>query len=230
MQVKFKYYLRGAGIGIIVSTIILSTASLFQDNMSDAEIIQRAMDLGMVMEEGNSGTLADMPNQGNIDTNAGTVQDDGQNEDGSDQPSLSDDGQDVDNTGKIDDTDHSDRTDSQEIQPDNPSSEDDKNKDNQSGQSDQGDNGQEKDRTGQQKDSKEKDSKENKEKTTVKIEGGDVSRAVSQKVFEAGLVDDAEEFNDYLGDHGYDNLLQPGTYHIKKGASFQQIAEMLTNK
>lgn len=222
---KFKYYLRGAGIGIIVSTIILSAASLFQDNMSDAEIIQRAMDLGMVMEEGSSGTLADMPNQGNIDKNASTVQDDGQKEDEGDQPSLTDDGQDIDNTDNNGDADQSDHTDDPGPQPDNPSSKDEKNVDNQSGQSDQEDNGQEKDHTGQQKDSKEK-----KEKTTVEIEGGDVSRAVSQKVFEAGLVDDAEEFNDYLGDHGYDNLLQPGTYHIKKGASFQQIAEILTNK
>lgn len=224
---KFKYYLRGAGIGIIVSTIILSAASLFQDNMSDAEVIQRAMDLGMVMEEGTDGTLADMSNQGNIDSNASTVQDDGQNEDGNGQPSFADDGQDVDNTGKgdtanqdhmdkaddSDDNGNSGHTDNQETQPDSPSSEDDKNMDNQAGQSDQ-----------------EKDSKENKEKIKVKVEGGDVSRAVSQKVFEAGLVEDAEEFNNYLGDHGYDNSLQPGTYHIKKGASFQQIAEILTNK
>lgn len=229
---KFKYYLRGAGIGIIVSTIILSAASLFQDNMSDAEVIQRAMDLGMVMEEGTGGTLADMSNQGNIDSNASTVQDDGQNEDGNGQPSFADDGQDVDHTGKgdtanqdhtdksdgSDDNGNSDHTSNQGTQPDSPSSEDDKNMDNQAGQTDQENHDQK------------KDTKENNEKIKVKVEGGDVSRAVSQKVFEAGLVDDAEEFNNYLGDHGYDNLLQPGTYHIKKGASFQQIAEILTNK
>ena len=50
------------------------------------------------------------------------------------------------------------------------------------------------------------------------------------KVQEAGLVDDAEEFNDYLGSHNYANFLQPGTYEIKKGSNFRQIAEILTNK
>ena len=218
---KFKYYLRGAGIGIIVSTIILSAASLFQDNMSDAEIIQRAMELGMVMEEGTGGTLADMPSQGNIDPNASTMQDDEQNKDGNGQPDASNDGSD---TGNQDNSGNSGNIDDQATQP-NPSQEDDKSKDDQSGQSDQDNDGQEKDNTKQ-----DKNDKKEKEKVTVKIEGGDVSRAVSQKVFEAGLVDDAEEFNNYLGDHGYDNLLQPGTYHINNGASFQQIAEILTNK
>ncbi len=49
---KLKYYLRGAGLGIIVSTIILLTAFAFSDrSMSDEEIIERAKQLGMVEAE-----------------------------------------------------------------------------------------------------------------------------------------------------------------------------------
>ena len=62
------------------------------------------------------------------------------------------------------------------------------------------------------------------------IESGDVSRMVSAKVFEAGLVDSADEFNSFLGDNDYDNMLQPGTYKIKKGSSFRQIAQILTRQ
>lgn len=247
---KFKYYLRGAGIGIIVTTIILSAASLFQDNMSDAEIIQRAMDLGMVMEEGSSGTLADMPGQEGQSSNANTTPDDGQNASDDSQPSASDDdrtstsddgqsivsddgqntddpadapdsGQSTDSTGSAEGPDGTDAQGDGAAQPGTPA-EDGKDA------GDGGDHtGQEKDRT-QSADRKKQDEEE--KKITLKVEGGDVSRAVSQRAFEAGLVSNADEFNQYLGDNGYANFLQPGTYHIKKGATFEQIAEILTNK
>ena len=49
---KLKYYLRGLGIGIIVTTIVL--AIVFSKNkkvMSDDEVIERATQLGMIMPE-----------------------------------------------------------------------------------------------------------------------------------------------------------------------------------
>ena len=47
---KLKYYLRGLGIGIILTTIILSIA--FSDrNLTDEQIIEKAKSLGMVMKE-----------------------------------------------------------------------------------------------------------------------------------------------------------------------------------
>lgn len=51
---KLKYYLRGLGIGIAVTTLILSLANLNKNTMTDAEIIEKAKTLGMVMayEEG----------------------------------------------------------------------------------------------------------------------------------------------------------------------------------
>lgn len=61
---KLKYYLRGLGIGIIVTTLILMLAfSQYKNEMSDAEIIKRAETLGMVMKEdklfGNQATEMD---------------------------------------------------------------------------------------------------------------------------------------------------------------------------
>lgn len=53
---KLKYYLRGLGIGILVSTIILMIAfARHPREMSDKEIISRAQELGMVMEQGKTG-------------------------------------------------------------------------------------------------------------------------------------------------------------------------------
>ena len=49
---KLKYYLRGLGIGIIITSIILMIASSgSKTEMTDAEIIKRAEELGMVMKE-----------------------------------------------------------------------------------------------------------------------------------------------------------------------------------
>ncbi len=52
---KLKYYLRGLGIGIILTTIILMIAfSRHTDNLSNEEIIKRAQELGMIMPEDES--------------------------------------------------------------------------------------------------------------------------------------------------------------------------------
>lgn len=49
---KLKYYLRGLGIGIIITTIVLMIAySGYRTELTDEEIIARAETLGMVMEE-----------------------------------------------------------------------------------------------------------------------------------------------------------------------------------
>lgn len=49
---KFKYYLKGIGIGIIFATIILVISGfIHKDNLSDEEIIKRAKELGMVMAD-----------------------------------------------------------------------------------------------------------------------------------------------------------------------------------
>ena len=47
---KFKYYLRGLGIGILISTIILSISFAMKKNdLSDDEIIARAKELGKIL-------------------------------------------------------------------------------------------------------------------------------------------------------------------------------------
>lgn len=52
---KLKYYLRGLGIGIIFTTFILMISFAFRkEELSDEEIIARAFELGMVMQEEDS--------------------------------------------------------------------------------------------------------------------------------------------------------------------------------
>ncbi|MDE7313935.1 MAG: hypothetical protein K2N87_20315 [Eubacterium sp.] len=258
---RFKYYLRGAGIGVIVATLVLSVAFLFHDNISDEEVIRRAMKLGMVMQESNAGTLADPPAsdassadlEGGAGEPGGTITDPDPLAGDSDPNGTGEASGSQDGTGAADG-----ETDPQQPSEGEPSTdpeqgqdpgEADGNPDSQDNQDQKDD----KDKQGDKDDSKSKtDNKtsdkkpsgnktDNSEKTSddkpedsdeveIVIESGDVSRMVSAKVFEAGLVDSADEFNSYLGANDYDNMLQPGTYKIKKGSSFRQIAQILTRQ
>lgn len=53
---KLKYYLRGLGVGIICTAIIMgiATSGKQKEKLTDAEIIERARILGMVMEDQNA--------------------------------------------------------------------------------------------------------------------------------------------------------------------------------
>ena len=54
---RFKYYLRGIGIGVTLATLLLTISFYFgrdaltKEKLSDEEIIERATELGMVMPE-----------------------------------------------------------------------------------------------------------------------------------------------------------------------------------
>lgn len=77
---KLKYYLRGIGTGMIVTTLILAISfSLRKPEMTDEEIRQRAQELGMVMqddaqttEQGTVATPTDTQAQGQEAPPAGT--------------------------------------------------------------------------------------------------------------------------------------------------------------
>ena len=94
---KLKYYLRGLGIGIIVTTLVLMVAfSGKKEKLSDQEIIQRAEQLGMVMaDEGqtetgteeNTGTEAQPETEQDVqNTEAGTEENADENTENASEP------------------------------------------------------------------------------------------------------------------------------------------------
>lgn len=224
---KFKYYLRGAGIGMITATIILAIAFLFhKGTMSDAEVIERALELGMVMDENPQGSTLSDTMDGKQDGQAGaenTVTDTGISDADtgvSDADTvLADTGiSDADTSADtgVSDTDTSADTDVSDTSADTADPDVDVD-DTDTSAAPEPD-------TDQQKPKEEKE----KDTVTIVIRAGDVSRIISHRVARAGLVESAEEFNDYLGANDYDNRLRPGTYEIKKGATFEEIAKILT--
>lgn len=59
---------------------------------------------------------------------------------------------------------------------------------------------------------------------------GEYSDTISQKLLDAGLIDDKAAFSKYINETGYDNFMQPGDFVIPKGSNYEEIAKILTTK
>lgn len=64
----------------------------------------------------------------------------------------------------------------------------------------------------------------------ITINRGDDSGSVSRRLYEAGLVEDARAFDSYLCNNGYSRSINPGTYEIAPGTSEEEIAKIITGK
>lgn len=65
---------------------------------------------------------------------------------------------------------------------------------------------------------------------SITIQRGDDSGSASRRLYEAGLVENAKAFDDYLCNNGYSRSINPGTYEIAPGTSEEEIAKIITGK
>ena len=65
---------------------------------------------------------------------------------------------------------------------------------------------------------------------SITIQRGDDSGSVSRWLYEAGLVENAKAFDNYLCNNGYSRSINPGTYEIAPGTSEEEIAKIITGK
>lgn len=183
---KLKYYLRGIGIGIIVTALIFMIGASTLDQMSDEEIIARAKDLGLVEK-----TVLKEPESESVKQQNNTE----------DVPSASD-----------------SEPPSEELEAESTESETEES-------------GDEISESLSENEISEVESEEVIEEfVVITIKSGDSSVSVSQKVFEAGLVENALEFDRFLCANGYDRKLTVGQHEIKAGATMQEIAEALSSR
>ena len=68
----------------------------------------------------------------------------------------------------------------------------------------------------------------NTEPKTVTIPGGLGSDGVAQVLYNAGVIDNASAFNRYLIDQGKDRIIRSGTKVIPAGATYAEIAAIIT--
>lgn len=221
---KLKYYLRGLGIGILVSTIILTISFAGKKgDISDEEVIARAKTLGMVMEyDKKSDTIpkgteqTDIPEETETQTKAEPdtqeVQKPADTESQTEKP-------DEPQTEKPGEQPAEPQTEKASEQPADPKNE----KNGEQPAEVQEQNTQEPERP---KDAEEAATPQVKE---FVVDRGASSDKVAEKLFKEGLVDDAAAFNRYLVENHYDSSIQNGTFQITEGASYEEISKILTS-
>ena len=80
---------------------------------------------------------------------------------------------------------------------------------------------------GKKNDSTQEEAGEEREYVTLIVESGDVGKTVSTKLYEAGLIESIEEYNNFLSGNNYSYRIRAGEYHIPIGADHQEIANIL---
>lgn len=219
-----KYYLRGLGLGILVTAIVMGLAASRRKTMTDEQIIARAKQLGMIEDTVLAASSSEEENTSNEDEPENTVQDD-QNQETDHDGSLEVPDDDAE-TKTIPDTGTGD-TDTEDAAIEDVSSENDNPTDDTSG-----DDSQQPDEEQENAEAEEAETMENGNRSNVPIiitiGRGDGSYTVSKKLEEAGAISSASDFDNYLCKNGYDKRIRSGTHTIPPDASDEQLARIIT--
>lgn len=203
---KLKYYLRGLGIGILVTTVILSLAGVGRKNMTDEEVVKRAKELGMV----ESTLLSDLPDQTKTDEVRPTepeisLQPETSEPEAGPEPEESASTPETPEAPEETPVAPKETPEAPKETPvapeETPVSPEDGNPDIPAG-----------------------------ETVTLVIGRGESSTTVSKNLKKAGIVEDAAAFDRFLCNNGYDKKIITGTYEIPYGASEEEIAKIITRK
>jgi len=83
-----------------------------------------------------------------------------------------------------------------------------------------------------QNNSSEEDQQDEKDETPVVIivKDGQPSSVVAGQLKEEGLIDNSFDFDQFLEKNNYATKIRPGSYEVKKGMDFEQIAGVLLNR
>lgn len=201
---KFKYYLRGAGVGIIATTILLTIAFFrYKPVLSADDIREQARKLGMVEAEAvvsKSDETEEIKEESQED-NKEDKKDDGTNKEN----------QEAEDSKKSEkESDKKDKDEKKKDKKDDSKSDDKESDDSKSDDKKSDD-----------------DKKEEPRRIRFVVSGGEYSDVICNHLKDKGLIRNAERYNRWLGRHGYDNKIQPGVYFIKEGSSYREIAEKL---
>lgn len=216
---KLRYYLRGLGIGIIVTAIIMSFTRQPQE-LTDTQIKAKARELGMVEEnvladlkkdditaqdeaevkENEKAEVLEESVEEEISPEEVTEESAGNEEVVAETIDIENNSETVlENENNKEDIDVAEETDNEEKE-DEVEIGDDKTE-----QSDE-------------------------KYVVITINGGNGSEIVSKRLYEAGLVTSEVEYNKFLVKNGYDRKLRVGNHEIPVGATEEEIAKILCGK
>lgn len=194
---KLKYYLRGMGIGIMITTLILIIAFSIHKN----DTVQQEEP----KQEAASKTVAEAQNSTQIPMDTETETEPATEQNNTEQA----------DTQKPTEKQKENETSVVSASTEEKASEQ---------------------KTSETKSSEEKTSEKNtpaasnRKMIRFEVGGGEYSDVICKRLLQAGLIDGCRCFNKFLIQKDYDNLILPGVYDIPKGATYEEIAALLTTK
>lgn len=221
-KMKLKYYMRGIGVGILFSIMVFLIVGKEDPQMTDEQIIAAAKELGM--EEKKTIDLSGLnPTPVTSPDNKG------------------DNSEDTNNLSNVEKEDADKKENNPSITPDSDASEvdssnsidDKKNEDDTSTNSDESKNAEEAEKDNNasvdnNNSSEKSESDESDKIKTLVISKGMYSHDVADLCESLGLVKNAKEFDSYLIQNGYASNIRINRYEIQVGASYEEIARLIT--
>ena len=205
---KLKYYLRGLGIGIFVTALIMTIATGRKGTMTDDEIIQRATELGMVassktlISQQEEGESTQAPQKIETQEPEATLE---PTEEPTKEPETT-----------LEPTEEPTKEPETTLEPtEEPTREPETTLES----------------TEEPTEEPAKapaDDLQPGEAVTLTIYSGEHSAAVAKRMEDLGLVDNYLDFDDYLCDNGYSRYVNSGIYKIKQGLSYEELARIIT--
>ncbi len=227
MNSKLRFYLRGLGIGIVVTALILTAVNLKNNRgeMTDAEIRQRAAELGMV--EGSSYSLIDATADREIEETA-----EEKPEEVSEEKTEEVSEQTSENTEEnLEDTENKEEE-LTEVTPEEQVAKEEKKEEKKEEPEEQVTEEKKEEPVAEVVTEKEPEPEPTEvpatgEAITISIHSGAASETAASILKNAGLITDATDFNAYMMQNGYDRRIHPGTYTINMGATYEEICKII---
>ncbi len=223
---KLRYYLRGLGIGILVTAVILTIVLRGWNTMTDAEVVERARELGME-DKYEAGTLAQM----NSDQTAAAADKTADKADGAETGTdkekadstvaAADKTEAADSDGKT-----ADKADAAEAGTDKEKA------DSAEAAADKTEAADSDGKTADKAEGAEAGTDKEKADSTVAavefvVNSGEGSDTIAAHLAKAGIVKDGAAFDAFLCSKGYDRKLRAGNHTIPANATDEQIAQAL---
>lgn len=247
---ELKYYLRGLGLGIAVTAIIMGIAASRNKTMTNEEIIARAKELGMIEDTVLTAGDSDAEDDKQSQESEPSGEEDTKSEQGELQNTQPSDTQPSDAQSPASDADASGDnlqgnadagtdTANRETETDADDNSVESSLDLNAGESDTQTGARTTDsgvdaEAGDSEDS-ESENGESGEYVAIPsgpmvitIGRGDGSYSASKKLADVGAVSSASEFDTFLCQNGYDKKIRAGTYTIPADASEEQMARIIT--
>lgn len=204
---KFRYFLRGLGVGIVFATIVCLTAnqSDVHSEMSKEEIMAKAKEYGMIEPNDVVGDLLEKNQEKPINNKEEKDSPKEDSEQASENPELKN------TTKEREEKEHSSEVTTKK----NKKTTEDKARE---------------DKTTEEKTTEDNTTKEQEKKDVkITVERGSSSFPVCQRLQELGMITNAEEFDTYLIENGYASRIRVGEHILKIGMSYAEIAEAISD-